>query len=242
MNTCASEDSPRTPRSVFVVAAATAGFLIATGIAYRLMAQYLSRPSAEVVLTNEALAQLPMSIDRWSGRDVPLEASVIRATATDAHVHRTYTRGRESVGLFVAYGIRARDLAPHRPEVCYPSSGWTLQQARPMDLPIADGSVIPVTVYRFTRGGVGGNQQVTVLNYYIVDGRVAADVSALRRRAWRGAGGIRYLAQVQITSSGDILTDAAAAERAATTFARHVAPEIRALFPGDPIGPVAGGP
>jgi len=234
----ADADIPAPARSVVAAAAVAVALLLGSGIGHRQVAHYLSRPSGEAALAAGALAKLPLSIGSWSGRDVPLDASVIRATDTDAHVHRTYDRGRTSVGLFVAYGIRTRDLAPHRPEVCYPGAGWTLQQAEPTRVSIDDASVLPCTVYRFSRGGK--DRHVTVLNYYIIDGRVCPDVSALRRRAWRGPGGVRYLAQVQITCSGDMLTDEAAAEAATVAFARVAAPQIRALFP-DAVGETLAG-
>jgi len=240
--TDAPSRSPASSHPPFCAAAIAVGMVLLAGAGYRLMARHLARPSGETALTSDALAQLPLSFDGWSGRDMPLTASVVRATGTDAHVNRTYRRRRDQVGLFLAYGIRARDLAPHRPEVCYPGSGWTLQQARPVDLPAADGSVLPCTLYRFNRGGgeVGGHN-VVVLNFYIVDGRICPDVSGLRRQAWRGPSGIRYLAQVQITCAGDMLTDLAAAESTTVAFAHEAAPRIRALFPAAPLQRVAGG-
>lgn len=209
------------------------GLMIATGAGFRVLASYLDRPTDSVPMTCEELGKLAMDIGLWHGRDVPLDERIVRATASDAHVNRVYQRGTETVSLYVAYGVRARDLMPHRPEVCYPDSGWTANGSKGMELPLADGSALPCRVYRFERTGPG-SQSVTVLNYYIVDGRYSPDVSLLRSKAWRGSGGIRYTAQVQITCSTDQQLSGGLEEKAVSGFAAEAAPSIRALLP---VGP-----
>jgi len=203
--------------------------LTVSGVAYRCAARRLDRPPAATPLTNEQLAALPMRIGAWEGVDVPMDEAIVEATDTDAHVHRTYSLGGHTVGLYVAYGLRARDLAPHRPDVCYPGSGWTLRRATEVVLPSADGSDLPCTVYRFSRGGVGGDC-VVVLNYYIVDGQPCPDVGAIRRVAWRGQAAVSYLAQVQVTCRTDALIDPDIAEQRTGEFLHLAAPEIALLF------------
>ena len=204
--------------------------MAAGGTTYRVLAPRLARPSDSVPLTSAQLGVIPMQIGQWLGRDVALDEAIIRATDTDAHVNRLYIRGNQAVSIFVAYGTRARDLMPHRPEVCYPSNGWTAAGSETIDLTIADGSFLPCTIYRFERGGLS-RPAVTVLNYYIVDGQYSPDVSLLRRKAWRGSAGVRYMAQVQICSAagGDAANDSAS--QVVSQFAAQVAGEIRAVLP-----------
>jgi hypothetical protein len=76
----------------------------------------------------------------------------------------------ESVSFYLACGVRARDLMPHRPEVCYPGNGWTLTEQRFMDVPLGDGRTLPYNVVRFSRG-VFNTQSVVVLDYCVVDGQ-----------------------------------------------------------------------
>ncbi|NQU75636.1 MAG: EpsI family protein [Planctomycetes bacterium] len=219
-------------RKPVIAAMATAvALLIASGAGYRVLAGYLDRPSDSAPMTLEELNRLPKLIGQWRGEDLELSEAVIRATSADAYVCRVYRRGAETVVLFVAYGGRARDLMPHRPEVCYPGAGWTRQASDGLLLPLATGSELPCRVYRFDRGGLGQNT-VVVLNYYIIDGQYSPDVSLLRSKARWGSEGIRYMAQVQISSTSEqhkLYYDDAV--RSVQDFAKAFTPELRAVLP-----------
>jgi len=211
--------------------------MVAGGTVYRLLARHLARPTEHVTMPPGALSVLPMRLGNWTGREVPMDQAVVEATDTDDHINRVYSRaaGTESVALFVAYGVRARDLMPHHPEVCYPGSGWTLDDTRTTDLALADGSELECRVYTFSRPGLT-NERIAVLNYYIVDGQYSPDVSLLRSRVWRGSGGVKYTAQVQITCSGSAFRGLGSAVKSIRSFAADAADAIRALMPDDPSG------
>jgi len=219
-------------RRVLAAAAVAAILLLASGVGYRVLAGYLSRPTEYRPMAPGTLARLPLVIGDWSGRDVPLSDAIIRTTKTDDHLNRVYARpaGTSSVSLFVGYGVRARDLMPHRPEVCYPDQGWTMKENSTTDLALEDGSRIDCRLYRFSRGALD-RRGVVVLNYYLVDGVYSPDVSLLRSRAWHGSGSMRYMAQVQIVAADSALGGSSAGEEAVRRFAALAAPRIRALFP-----------
>lgn len=175
--------------------------LVSSGTAYRMASARLTPDNRAPALPRGTLERLPMSIGQWVGSDVSLGKELVRATDTDDHVSRSYTKrsGRARVSLFIGYGVRLRDLAPHRPEVCYSGSGWTLDSTSKSTLDIG-GDTLTCQVHRFHRGGFG-TQRTTVLNYYIVDGRHCSDVSILRSKAWRFDTDANYVAQVQIACS-----------------------------------------
>lgn len=223
-----SEQSGR--RHMLAVTVTAVGLLVSSGIGYRALAAYLARPTDSVPLPPGTLARLPLSIGQWTGRDVAVDEAVIRATDTDDRISRQYSQPAGDVGVYVAYGVRARDLMPHRPEVCYPGAGWTLQDVQPAELSLSDGSRLPCRVFRFSRGALDA-QQVTVLNYYIVDGQYCPDVSLLRSRAWRGGGAIRYMAQVLITCSGNAISSPESTGELVNRFAIESAGAIRTLLP-----------
>ncbi|UCF34648.1 MAG: EpsI family protein, partial [Phycisphaerales bacterium] len=159
-----------------------------------------------------------------------LEDALIQATDTDDHVNRKYVQGGggRQVSLWLAYGIQLRDLQPHRPEVCYPGAGWTLDDINEVSLQLDAGGVLPCRILSFHRGGLQSDV-VVVLNYYIVDGTYCPDVSLLRSRQWRpGKGGARYAAQVQIASSES--HDVFENEQAVRAFATVVAKRIEDLI------------
>lgn len=191
---------PPARREPWAATAAAIVLLAATGIGYRALARHLERGPARPPLPPGTLAQLPLKIGVWTGRDEPVETAVIRAADVDDYVNRRYVRRTDlrPVGLWVACGGRARDLMPHRPEVCYPGAGWTLLDRTAVEVTRPDGGLLPARLLTFATSGLAP-RRLTVLNFYIVDGETCADVSLLRSKAWRGQTAIRYMVQVQIT-------------------------------------------
>jgi EpsI family protein len=218
-------------RPILLAAATAAALMLISGGAYRLAAAYLDRPTDSVPLARGTLAKaFPMQIGGWQGRERPVEEAVVEGADCDDYISRAYARGAESVQLWVAYGVRARDLMPHRPEVCYPGNGYTLEDSRSLELPIGGGQKLECRTYQFSRGGFSASQ-MTVLNYYIVDGQYSPDVSLLRSKALSGSAGIRYMAQVQIVTPGGGGTASGAASRSVQAFAADSAEAIRGLMP-----------
>jgi EpsI family protein len=218
-------------RPILLAAATAVALLFVSGGAYRLLAGYLNRPTDGVPMPRGTLAKaFPMQIGGWQGKEKPVEEAVVEQAACDDYISRTYVRGTEAVQLWIAYGVRARDLMPHRPEVCYPGNGYTLEDTRPVELPVGGGPPLECRTYQFSRGGFGAGL-LTVLNYYIVDGQYSPDVSLLRSKALGGSAGIRYMAQVQIVASGGGGGASGAASRSVQAFAADAARAIRGLMP-----------
>jgi EpsI family protein len=218
-------------RPAILAALAASVLMLVLGLAYQVVAARLAAPADTTPIDPAVLAQFPMQIGAWMGEEVPLAPEIVRATDTDAHINRRYSRGGgfESVVFYVAAGVQARDLMPHRPEVCYTGSGWTLANRRSMDLPLDDGTSLPCNVLQFSRGALN-MERIVVLNYYLVDGQYSADVSLLRSRAWRGAGTVGYVAQVQVVASLTALMGGDVAERAVSDFAAESARAIAEIF------------
>ena len=223
---------PSLPRSWYAAPGIAILLFLSAGVAFRGLSDYLTRPVDSVPLPAGALDRIPLEIGGWVGKDVPLDEQVIQATDTDALINRRYAArdGSGSVGLYVAYGIRGRDLAPHRPEVCYPGSGWTPIRADDVNLPLRDGVILKCRVLRFSRSGLD-IRRIVVVNYYIVDGEPSPDVELLRSKIWRGSTGIRYMAQVQLVCSTSPLVTIEIAERQAIAFAAESAAAIEAVLP-----------
>jgi EpsI family protein len=218
-------------RPVIVAAIAASFLMLFFGLGYRVLATRLEAPVNTTPISPEALAQLPLHIGDWMGQEVPLDDAIVHATDTDAHVNRRYSRhsGLESISLYVASGVKARDLMPHRPEVCYTGAGWTLMNRRSMELPLSDGMKLPCNILEFFRGTLNTNR-IVVLDYYIVDGQYCHDVSLLRSKAWRGSGTVDYVAQVQIATPITATPTADSATRLVSDFAVDSASSIAQLL------------
>lgn len=220
------------PAGVRALLAGTIGglVLVAGGAGYRVLAAHLDRAPV-APLPAGMLASLPLALGDWCGRDVSLGESVIRAADVDDHVSRVYTSPGQTlpINLFIALGSRARDLMPHRPEVCYPGAGWTLRRQAAESVVMSDGGELETTIYTFGRGDLGGRTLV-VLNFFVVDGRPCRDVSLLRSRAWRGQASIRYMAQVQVVAAVEAWQAESAGVGAACDFAAKLASPLCALL------------
>ncbi len=227
-----------------IAAAATASCLMLVfGLAYRVVAARLEGPVGAAPISPEALARFPMQLGDWVGEDVPMDEAVVRATDTDAHLNRRYVRkgGLEVASFYIASGVKARDLMPHRPEVCYTGAGWTRMERQSVELPLSDSTKLPCHIMQFSRGALN-TQRVVVLDYYLVDGRYCADVSLLRSKAWRGSGAVRYVAQIQITTSVTSTFDTESATKCVCDFAIESAVWTAALFDHSETNPREGTP
>jgi EpsI family protein len=206
--------------------------LVGSGAGFRVLANHLSRPNESSPIPPGTLQKFPLAFGDWMGRDIPMDERVIIATDTDDHLNRGYYRKGESgsVGFYIAYGVQARDLMPHRPEVCYPAQGWTIDDSTVETLTLPDGTLLECQMLQFARGGLTSTSR-TVLYYYIIDGAFFADVSALRNRSIWGSNSIRYVAQIQVTSGGDQLRGGEGALQSVRAFATETALRIRDLLP-----------
>jgi EpsI family protein len=218
-------------RPVIMAAVVASCLMLVFGLTYRVVAAKLEAPIDTTPISPDALTQFPLQIGDWTGVDVPMDEAVARATDTDARLNRRYTRrgGFESITFYLASGVKARDLMPHRPEVCYTGAGWTLMDQRVVKLPLSNSTTLPCNIMQFSRG-VLNTQKVVVLDYYLVDGQHCADVSRLRWKAWRGSGTVRYVAQIQIAAAVTAAFNAEAAVKTLGGFAVESAALTAALF------------
>ena len=218
-------------RPVMIAAITASVLMLVLGMGYRVLAARLAAPGNATPISFATMERFPMQVGDWTGKDVPLDEAIVRATDTDAHINRSYSRnnGLEFVSLYVASGVKARDLMPHQPEVCYIGAGWTRTDKRSIEIPLSDGTELPCNVMQFSRGTLT-TKKVVVLHYYIVDGKYSRDVSLLRSKAWKGSGTVRYVAQVQITTTIQSNQPADSATKSVSAFAVESALLLAQLF------------
>jgi EpsI family protein len=88
---------------------------------------------AEVLPPRTPLAQLPLKIAGWQGRDMPRFSDEIEAVlGVDDYITRTYATDRGVVGLYIGYHSSQRQGDTiHSPLNCLPGAGWQpLEQGR----------------------------------------------------------------------------------------------------------------
>lgn len=180
--------------------------IIASGIAYRAVAAKLQVISSTPVTLPVPLSQFPRSIGTWEGEDVPLSAAIQRVAGNDDFVNRRYRNTAENAwaSVYIAYTARPRTMRGHKPQVCYPAAGWVLDHTETIQLESTSGRQVSCLIHQFSRPTIGGNG-VTVLNYYVVNGKMTCNEGDFSGVAWRtpniNGNPARYVAQVQISSS-----------------------------------------
>lgn len=197
------------------------------GIGYRAVAARYASVPRSAPLPPGTLASLPLVIGDWVGHDLPLDERIVERTDTDDHLNRRYARPGGAVSLWVAYGVRLRDLMPHRPDVCYTGAGWVLNGETRLSLPAADGSVVPGRLLTFRKSGLDGRQLV-VLNYYLVGDAYSPDVQSLRAQASRLRPDTDFVVQVQVVQDG--APDGEEVGLAVRDFAARAAPILRQVI------------
>ena len=219
------------PESRPIVAAIAATvMMLVSGVAFHTLVARVRGSMTGSPIAPETLEGFPMQIGGWTGCEVPLDETIAKKTDADAHINRKYSRhnGRESVGLYVAYGS-TWEMMFHRPEVCYPASGWTLIDGDSLELPVHNGMKLPCSIFRFSRGELQ-TREVVVLYYCIADGTIYSNISLLRSRVWGALAAADRFAQVRIVvSSGGILTSDAMI-RIVSDFAVESASSIAQLL------------
>lgn len=152
------------------------GLLIVPYLIYRHDALRVSGLLATKTPLRRPLAEFPLVLHDWVGKENPLEEGVARVAAADDYLNRQYrnTHTGEVVATYLAYYGTPRPRVGHHPEVCYPAFGWQKEsRSEEMvgDTDVANSRKWPVSVYRFSKG----REQVTVVSCYIAGGQWTAD-------------------------------------------------------------------
>jgi EpsI family protein len=182
--------------------------------------------------TRAPLAEFPMRLGRWSGENVPLPASVVRAVGLDDYVNRIYSEGPGApVTLYISYYSSQRTgQTIHSPKNCLPGTGWQPVDSRRLRVPVTGSSPLVVNEYDVERD----TARVLVLYWYDERGRdIASEYAA---KFWLTADALTRDrtdgALVRVTTPiGDAGRNLGAAERRAAGFVETVFPRLSRFIP-----------
>lgn len=114
-----------------------------------------ARGSRDVIPPREPLAQLPITIAGWSGRDFPIDQETLDVLGHGDFLSRNYISKSQSapIDLFIGYFPTQRTGSTiHSPKNCLPGSGWSFDSSRYVDLKDANGKVHRVGEYVISNG------------------------------------------------------------------------------------------
>jgi EpsI family protein len=135
---------------------------------------------------SEKLANFPMIMGEWAGKDVPLDPEVVRMLGTNGdYLTRVYfsTHAAAWVNLYIAYfGRSFSGEGIHSPKNCLPGSGWSFLDSSYMTMQvpgrpswqvgryvIANGSARQLVLYWYHAGGRKYASEYAGKLYFITD-------------------------------------------------------------------------
>ncbi len=191
--------------SVSLVCLLAVLILVSAGTAYRVSASRLKLITGTPIALPVPLSAFPMQIGDWAGKDVPIPENIQRVAANDDFLNRLYVNQTTNqwANVYVAYSARPRTMLGHRPDVCYVGGGWVHDSTEEAKFISSFGRHVSCLIHRF-HTPAPRNDQVVVLNYYILNGQITADESGFSGVSWRtpniAGRPARYITQVQISS------------------------------------------
>ncbi len=195
---------------LIVVCLIAVAVLVPAGIAYRALEADFTGTGVAAIDLPVPLDAFPQSIDGWKGQDLPLPAttlSYMEQNFADDFISRRYIlqSGPIWADLYLVYcASRPSAILGHQPRVCYPGGGWVHESTDRSEFKTAAGQTIPCLVHWFHKPAPAF-VRVVVLNFYVVNGRLAIDEDAFGATGWRtpniAGDPARYVAQVQISST-----------------------------------------
>lgn len=110
---------------------------------------YLAAPRAD---KEAVVANLPMKIHGWVGRDLPVEENAYEILETRNLILREYAKDGHKVYLYIIYSMDNRKVS-HPPEVCFEGSGVTIVRKQKVPLVLAGNRQITVNMLLVERKG-----------------------------------------------------------------------------------------
>lgn len=128
----------------------------------------------------QPLRTIPLSIQTWTGADLPLEERIVEAAGVNDYVNRLYKAPDGSqIELYIGYykNQRSGDVI-HSPRNCLPGAGWEPVQTGRLPIRLPDGSSIAVNDFLIQKG----LDRRLVLYWY--EGRGRAIASEYSAKMW----------------------------------------------------------
>jgi len=111
----------------------------------------------------QPLESIPHAIGGWSFlHDTPLDPALLAELRPTAYLSRTYQKGRNHLGLFIAfYGSQRAGESMHSPRHCLPGSGWEITRRDTVAVPV-DGREVNVNRFSIRNS----DQRLAVFYWY----------------------------------------------------------------------------
>jgi len=124
---------------------------------------FANRVAPRVV--EKRLEKIPYKLGPWQGESFSFDKRVIEELSADISVSRKYNYNNRQITLYIGYyGTRKGGRTGHNPNACYPSSGWSINEAKLV--PVSDKTSVNRMIVSKNR-----NSQL-VYHWYQAEGNV----------------------------------------------------------------------
>lgn len=128
-----------------------ATLIVAASFLATIAAHLLGSGAEQEILAAAPIEEIPLTVGRWNGTDVPVQDEVRAILTADAIVHREYRDLGYEITVWVIYwSSRNMVKGYHHPDVCWRNRGFR-QESRDLVPISAGGGTIPITVREFAR-------------------------------------------------------------------------------------------
>jgi EpsI family protein len=203
--------------------------LAASAAVFHVYSAQMDRSLAVPVKLPVPLSGFPMLVGDWQGQEIELSEATKEVAGNDDYISRYYRNQTtyKSASLYVAFSGRPRYMKGHKPTVCYPAAGWNYKGTESRQIVTPSGKTIPCVVHRFHKIKPL-DQEVVVLNFYLVNGKLTTDDHSFDGLAFRRPNiegdPAQYVAQIQISSTN---------ENSVLEAGRDLTDEILRYFPDE---------
>lgn len=135
-----------------------------------------ARGRNEIIAPRQPLSSFPAQLDKWYGRDIPLDKETLDVLGPGDFMVRAYrapTGDLPYVDLFFAYfpSQRTGDTI-HSPKHCLPGAGWTPEENDRVMVSFPGHSAFPVNRYVISKAGA---RKLVLYWYWAHDRGVASE-------------------------------------------------------------------
>ena len=133
-----------------------------------------TRGNADRNPPSDPLSQFPVSINGWTGTDLPIDPAALEVLGAGDFLSRVYSHTPRTVPvtLFIGYFPTQRTgQTIHSPRHCLPGAGWTFESSSYLDLADVNGKPHRVGEYVI----VNGESRQFVIYWYQAHGRSVAN-------------------------------------------------------------------
>ena len=214
---------------VFLVWILAVLLLVSSGITYRVLASRLKLVVDTPVELPVPLSAFPKKIGQWVGKDVPIPQNIQSVAGNDAFLNRLFMSNisNDWANVYIAYTAHPRTMLGHRPQICYVAGGWVHDSTELTDVISSAGREFSCLLHRFHRPAPE-TEEMVVLNFYIVNGRLTSDERVFSGVGWRtpniDGNPAHYVTQIQISS---------VVENSVRSVARDIAELVLDYFPDE---------